>query len=62
MNLNISNLRCLSTNSIYKNRREKIGVALGISVLILDLKSKESFEYPSISEAARSLNTYPKAI
>lgn len=45
-----------------KNRRAKIGSVLGIPVLILDKKTNELFEYPSISEAARSFDTYPKAI
>ena len=33
-----------------------------ISVVVLDLKTKQSYEYKSISEAARFLNTYPKTI
>ena len=35
---------------------------LGISVVVLDLKTRQSSEYLSISEAARSLNTHPKTI
>ena len=34
----------------------------GIPVIILDLKTNISSEYISIAEAARSLDTYPKAI
>lgn len=33
-----------------------------IPVLVLDLKTKESFKHVSIAEAARSLNTHPKTI
>jgi hypothetical protein len=47
-----------------KNNRE-IGTKrnkLGISVIVLDLKTKQSYVYASIAEAARSLNTHPKTI
>jgi hypothetical protein len=35
---------------------------LSISVVVLDLETKQSYEYLSISEAARSLKTHPKTI
>jgi len=35
---------------------------LGIPVLVVDLKTKQSFEYISIAEAARFFNTHPKTI
>jgi len=35
---------------------------LGIPVLVLDLKTKQSYVYASIAEAARSFNTHPKTI
>jgi len=34
----------------------------GIPVVVLDLKTKQSYEYLSIAEAARSFNTHPKTI
>jgi hypothetical protein len=34
----------------------------GISVMVFDLKTKESYEYVSIAEAARSFDTHPKTI
>jgi hypothetical protein len=34
----------------------------GIPVVVLDLKTKESYVYVSIAEAARSFNTHPKTI
>lgn len=34
----------------------------GIPVVVLDLKTKESYDYVSIAEAARSFNTHPKTI
>jgi hypothetical protein len=34
----------------------------GISVIVLDLKTNKFTKYVSIAEAARALNTYPKAI
>lgn len=33
-----------------------------IPVVVLDLKTKQSYEYVSIAEAARSFNTHPKTI
>jgi hypothetical protein len=47
-----------------KNNRE-IGTKrnkFGIPVIVLDLKTKQSYEYASIAEAARSFNTHPKTI
>jgi hypothetical protein len=35
---------------------------LGIPVVVLDMKTNISSEYKSIAEAARFLDTYPKAI
>jgi len=34
----------------------------GIPVVVLDLKTKQSYEYMSIAEAARYFNTHPKTI
>ena len=34
----------------------------GIPVIVLDLKTKKSYEYLSIAEAARSFNTHSKTI
>jgi hypothetical protein len=34
----------------------------GIPVVVLDLKTKQSSEYVSIAEAARSFNAHPKTI
>jgi hypothetical protein len=34
----------------------------GIPVVVLDLKTKQSYVYVSIAEAARSFNTHPKTI
>jgi len=34
----------------------------GIPVVVLDLKTKQSYEYVSIAEAARSFKTHPKTI
>lgn len=42
--------------------RAKIAAAQGIPVTVLDLKTNEVYEYISIAAAARSFNTYPKAI
>jgi hypothetical protein len=35
---------------------------MSIPVVVLDLKTKEFYEYLSITEAARSFNTHPKTI
>lgn len=35
---------------------------MSIPVVVLDLKTKESYEYLSITEAARSFDTHPKTI
>ena len=34
----------------------------GIPVVVIDLKTNNSFEYMSIAKAAKFLQTYPKAI
>ena len=45
-----------------KDKKTKIGIALGTPVIVFDTKTDKLSEYASISEAARALNTYPKAI
>jgi hypothetical protein len=48
-----------------KMKNREIGTKrknFSISVVVLDLKTKQSYEYLSISEAARALNTHPKTI
>lgn len=45
-----------------KETRTRIGAGLGTPVVVMDLKLNNSTSYVSIAEAARSLNTYPKAI
>jgi hypothetical protein len=58
----ISNLR---KNFLDKSLTREIGSKrnkFGISLIVLDLKTKQSYEYVSIAEAARYFNTYPKTI
>ena len=45
-----------------KNKRTNSKFASGTPVRVLDLKTNKSFEFISISEAARYFNTYPKTI
>lgn len=45
-----------------KDKRDKVGINLGIPVVVFDIKNNESFEYLSINEAARSLKAHPKTI
>ena len=45
-----------------KDKRAKKGVPLGTPLVVLDIKTKESFKFISISEAARYFKTYPKTI
>jgi len=48
-----------------KMKNREIGTKrnkFGIPVVVLDLKTKQSYEYLSIAEAARSFNTHPKTI
>jgi hypothetical protein len=40
----------------------KTRVGQGIPVIVLDLNTKQSYEFVSIAEAARFFNIYPKAI
>ena len=57
-------VRKLKDNFISSPSRE-IGTKrnkFGISVVVLDLKTKQSYVYVSIAEAARSFNTHPKTI
>ena len=52
-------------NYFSSNIPRKIGTKrnnLGISVTVLDLKTKESYEFVSIAKAARFFNTHPKTI
>jgi len=49
---------------IFTNRGKKIrkGFLFGTPIVVLDMKTKEIFEFASISEAARYFSTYPKTI
>ena len=55
----------LKDNFFSSNLPREIGSnrnKIGIPVIVLDLKTKQSHEYVSIAEAARSFNTHPKTI
>lgn len=58
-------VRITKENFFSNNLPRQIGTKrnkFGISVIVLDLKTKQSYEYVSIAEAARSFNTHPKTI
>jgi hypothetical protein len=47
------------------NKYKEIGSKrnkFGIPVVVFDLKTKESYDYMSIAETARSFNTHPNTI
>ena len=55
----------LKNNFFGDNFPREIGTKrnkFGIPVVVLDLKTKQSYNYRSIAEAARSFNTHPKTI
>lgn len=63
--LYLNKVRKLKDNFFYSSLPREIGTKrnkLGISVIVLDLKTKQSYVYVSIAEAARSFNTHPKTI
>lgn len=52
-------------NNYYSSTSREIGTKrknFGIPVVVIDLKTKQSYEYVSIAEAARFFNTHPKTI
>lgn len=60
----LNKVRKLKDN-FFSNLPKEIGTKRNkfvISVIVLDLKTKQSYVYVSIAEAARSFNTYPKTI
>jgi len=62
MNFNIFNNKYLRFILFNKDKRTNRGFAIGTPIVVLDVKLNRSFEFISISEAARYFNTYPKTI
>jgi hypothetical protein len=63
--LHLTKIRKLINNFLYANSTREIGSKrnkFGISLIVKDLKTKQSHEYVSIAEAARFFNTHPKTI
>lgn len=61
----LNNVSKLKENFFSNNVSREIGTKknkFGIPVVVLDLKTKQSYEYRSIAEAARSFKTHPKTI
>jgi hypothetical protein len=59
------NLNKLKNKFSLENLSRQIGTKrknFGIPVVVLDLKTKQSYEYRSIAEAARYFKTHPKTI
>jgi len=63
--LYLNKVRKFKDNFFSTNLPKEIGTKrnkFGIPVLVLDLKTKESYAFVSIAEAARFFNTHPKTI